>query len=78
LPDTLKERRVEDSRLLEMYSPFVVFENHGISGSKRNKLERKQPIVLVSIVNIFRLRGAITFRGDLAVKRGRFYRKRLG
>lgn len=32
---TLKERQVEDSRLLEMNSPFVAFENHGISRSKR-------------------------------------------
>jgi hypothetical protein len=38
----------------------------------------KQPIVLVSIVDVFRLRGAISFRGDLAMKRERFSRKRLG
>lgn len=71
---TLKERQVEDSRLLEMYSPFVAFENNGISRSKRHELEWKQPLVLVSNVNVFRLRGAITFRGDLAVKRERFSR----
>ena len=75
---TLREKQVEDSRLLEMNSLFVVFENDDISRSKRYNWYWKQPIVLVSIVNVFRLRGAVTFRGDLAMKRERLSRRRLG
>jgi len=65
----LRDEQVEDPRLLEMNSPFGCFENDGISRSKRYNRYENSPIVLVSIVDVFHLRGAVTFRGDLAMKR---------